>query len=440
MTLRDYQRRFVRDVQSAFRAPLDDGSACRAVIGQMPTGAGKSASAIEGFIVPSVERGHRVIFFADLGEILDDAAARIAQTGVRVGIVRAGHRCESEAQVYVASLQTCARRLDALPEASRVIVDECHGSEAPTVKAVLARYPGALMLGLTATPARGDGAPLAEFQRLVCGPSMRSLIDGGSLVEPVVFAPGSVLEQGVARDPVEVIAENPGRRFVVFAPNAAEAERIARDASAMGHATAAVLDGMDREERRSVRARIASGDLRSVVSVRALVKGFDATELDAVILTTTGSVTTYLQSVGRGLRAHPGKIECLVWDLRGAVHLHGLPDDDRAWSLAGAQGRSVTERPAGLRRCAECHAVFAPAVKCPRCGSARVTDPRPMRVQRSELFNASTMPAEEREKRYREGIARRLVTMGKPQRVAERIAAKAALPWARTIANERTGT
>lgn len=431
MSLRPYQTRFVADVQAAFREPLEDGGRCRAVVGQMPTGAGKSASAIEGFIVPSVSRGQRVIFFADLGEILDDAAARISAAGARVGVFRAGHTFDRSADVCVASLQTCARRLGELPDATRVIVDECHGSEAPTVKAVLARYPSALVLGLTATPSRGDGAPLAEFQRLVCGPSMRELIRLENLVRPVVFAPDRVLERGVARDPIEVIAENAERRFAVFAPDAATADRIARDASSLGHATVAVLDGMGREERAGVRARLASGEVRSLVTVRALVKGFDAPVLDAVILTQTGSVTSYLQSVGRALRAHPGKSDALVWDLRGAVYLHGLPEDDRAWSLDGAQGRSTAERPQGLRRCGTCHAVFPPVTRCPRCGSVLVADPRPMRVQRAEMFEASGIPAAKRAESYVASVERTLIQRGMPAHVAARRAREKAPQWVR---------
>lgn len=429
-SLYPYQLRFVADVQGAFRAPLPDGTTCRAVLGQMPCGAGKSASAIEGFIIPSVRRDHRVIFFADLGEILDDAAARIEAAGARVSVFRAGHRFDPTAQVFVASLQTCARRLDLLPEASRVIVDECHGSEAPTVKAVLARYPGALMLGLTATPARGDGKPLAEFQRLVCGPTMRELVDIGRLVRARVFAPPAVQDR-LARDPVEIMLTRSHRRFAVFAPDAAQADRIAREATEGGHHAVAVLDGMGREERRAVRGRLESGEVRSLVTVRALQKGFDAPVLDAVILTQTGSVTGFLQSVGRGQRAYPGKVDCEVWDLRGAVYLHGLPEDDRAWSLEGEQGRSTAERPAGLRRCNTCHAVFPPVTRCPRCGSVMVADPRPMRVQRAEMFEASRMPARDRAERYVAAVEKKMLERGMPASVAARKAREKAPAWAK---------
>ena len=196
---------------------------------------------------------------ARLGEILEDAAKRIEEAGCRVSVFRAGYRFDPSAEVCVASLQTSARLLDELPEGSRIIVDECHGSEAPTVKAVLARYPAARLLGLTATPARGDGQPLAEFQKLVCGPSVGELVALGRLVPTRLFTPPAVLDKGVARDPVEVMLERAHRRFAVFAPDAAQADRIAREASASGHTTVAVLDGMGREARRGIRARLESG-------------------------------------------------------------------------------------------------------------------------------------------------------------------------------------
>ena len=59
---------------------------------------------------------------------------------------------------------------------------------------------GAKILGLSATPCRGDEQPLDGFHALVTGPSVRELIDGGFLVEPIVHAPAKVLERGVAED------------------------------------------------------------------------------------------------------------------------------------------------------------------------------------------------------------------------------------------------
>lgn len=442
MTLRPYQTRFVADVQHAFRGRAPDGSLVRAVLGQMPTGGGKSASAIEGFIVPSVERGHRVIFFADLGEILDDAAGRIAATGVRTGIFRAGHRFDPDAQVYVASLQTSARRLSELPEASRVIVDEAHGSEAATVQDVLARYRDAKMLGLTATPARGDGQPLSEFQTLVCGPSMTELIALGALVPPRVLSPERVLDRGVCEDPVAaVLTRAADRRCAVFAPDAATAADIAERLTAEGHPTVAVLDGMGRDARKRVRDQLADGSVQSLVTVRALVKGFDAPVLDCAVLTTLGSITSYLQSIGRALRSYPGKRDALVLDLRGAVWVHGLPEEDRAWTLEGSQGKQHTAPAESLRRCRACHAIFSGAkTRCPRpgCGAILVAHARGLRIQRAQMIEASGASVKDRAARYRDAIRDRLLKAGKPSHVAERVAHEATVKkfYSQTEQNE----
>lgn len=427
--LRPYQRDTIARVQAAYR------EGARSVLMQLPTGGGKTHCAARGVIAPSVARGRRVAFVADLEEIVDDTAERLRAMGLVVGTVKAGRAGDAQAPVQVCSLQTLARRMDALPDAQRVIIDEAHVSSARTAREILSAYKarGALVLGLTATPARGDGQPLDEFERLVCGPSMAELVTMGALVPCEVFAPARVLDKGVCEDPVQaVLTRASERRCCIFAPDAAQAVRIATELTAAHHRTVAVLDGMGRDERRSVRQRLSAGEVQSLVTVRALQKGFDAPLLDCAVLTTHGTVTTYLQSVGRVLRACAGKAGALVLDLRGAVYLHGLPADDRVWSLEGAQGRAQTERLASLRRCNDCHAVFPACKRCPRCGSLHVVDPRPMRVQRAEMFAASEIPVELRAQKYVEGTVRAMVSRGMPEYIAVKRAREKAPSWVKT--------
>ena len=430
MALYPYQTRAISGAQDAYRA----GS--KAVLLQMPTGAGKSHAAIGGIIVPTVARGRSVIFVAHLEEILDDAAGRIRSEGLRVGVIKSGRTADPHAPVQVCSTPTLARMLergDALPSADRVILDEAHRAASSTNRAILDHYKstGALVLGLTATPSRGDGQPLDEFDRLVCGPSVRELIALGSLVPATVFAPGQVMERGMARDPVELVtAECMDRRCVIFAPDGASAQSIHEQLCAAGYRTETVLDGTPGEVRRGVRDRLKSGETRGIVTVRAVVEGFDAPCLDTAILCGAfTTVTPYLQAIGRVVRAHPGKTRAYVYDLRGAVYLHGLPEDDRAWSLEGEQGKSTAERPAGLRTCMACHAVFPPVTRCPRCGSVMIADPRPMRVQRAEMFEASTVPVGDRAARYVEAVEKKLIERGMPARVAGVRARERAPSW-----------
>lgn len=406
MILRDYQTDVIAGVQAAYQT----GS--RSVLMQLPTGGGKTATVVTGFIAPSIKHGRRFLFCAHLEELLDDTASRLTAAGLACGVIKSG-RPRTSAPVQVASTPTLARMLergDAMPSADRVILDEAHRAAAAQNRAILAHYrgQGALLLGLSATPSRGDDRPLDEFEALVTGPTMRRLIADGHLVQPTVYAPARILDKGVAEDPVDlVLGRARDRRCVIFAPTGADATTIAERLTAAGHPTEAILDGTDHDVRRSVRDRLADGSTRHVVTVRALLEGWDCPVLDCAVL--CGAFTTiapFLQAIGRVLRPHHDKRDAWIFDLRGAVYLHGLPEDDRAWTLAGAQGRVVGEAPISLRRCKACHAVFPPVTRCPRCGALSVGDPRPMRVQRAELWSQSTVSPRERAEVYINGAVR----------------------------------
>lgn len=409
--LRPYQLRAVYDLQVAF-------ATSRTVLLQLPCGSGKTATIATGLLAPSVERGHRCVFLAGLEELLDDTAERLASLGLRVGIVQAGRRGDLGAPIQVASLWTLARRPEALPAATRVVLDEARCAAAGTVRRILARYPEALVCGLEAVPCRGDGQALSEFEALVRGPSIRELVELGHLVPTRVFAPDRWLERGVAEDPVEVVLGRAvGRRCAIFAPSAHLAREAAARLSALGHQTEAILDETPKSVRRTVRARLASGETRHLATVAALRAGFDAPVLDCAVLAQgCSSLASYLQSIGRVQRPCPetGKRDAWVFDLRGAVYLHGLPDEDRAWSLEGTQGKAGTQMLAALRRCAECHAVCVQVARCPQCG-ARLdsVDPRPLRVQRTELWDQRGVSDEERVRRWVDGAVRAM-RMRKP--------------------------
>ncbi|TAK30980.1 MAG: hypothetical protein EPO40_06200 [Myxococcaceae bacterium] len=390
-SLRPYQLDLVARLYQAYRDGAD--AACA----QMPTGGGKTHMAVEGVIVPSVAQGRRVLFVADLEEILLDTEARHLGAGLDTGLILDGKATNPTAPVQIASQQTLAswmKRGTPLPPCDRVILDECHIAGADTVRAMLGilRGRGAKLLGLTATPARGDGVALDEFDALVCGPQPRELVDLGALVPCEVMSPTEILE-GVAMDPVDAVrAFASDRRAIVFATTGAEATRITAALCAMGQPALAVLDDTKKAVRREARARLLAGDVQHLVTVRALQKGFDAPLIDTVVLTTVGTVTDWLQRIGRSLRpsSATGKTSALVVDLRGGAMVHGLPLWDRTWTLSGRQGPAA--RP-NLRRCLSCHAVFVPRATCPKCGSRHVSDPRPLRVQRAELAAQSNVPA-----------------------------------------------
>ena len=405
MKLRPFQAELVAAVRAAYA-----GGAMSAVM-QLGTGGGKTFTAAE-IIRLATQRGRRVVFAAHLDSLIEDTHERLTAAGIHAGFIQASRPIDPTAPVQVCSLATLHRRGER-PPADLLVVDECHRAMAATVRPILEAYPKAHLLGLTATPQRGDGQPLGDvFQALVCGPSNRWLIDEGFLVPCELLAPANDTGDALAMDPVDAYRlHTPDTRAIVFATNVAHAEDIARRFIEAGIPAECVTGESPRVIRQGIRARLRSGELRVLVGVGIFIEGFDEPCIQTVILARAFTVTgAYLQAIGRGLRPFEGKLRCTVIDLRGAVMLHGLPDEERAWSLDGTAVRRL-EQMTALQKCKACLAVFRPSAACPRCGARTSADARMPRVlKRAErLERFSSFGQSDRDARYLaklEGLAR----------------------------------
>jgi DNA repair protein RadD len=408
MILHPHQVDLVDRVRNAFRDH-------RAVLMQGATGLGKTAIASD-IIRRAVGRGRRVIFAAHLDSLISDTSDRLSRAGIDHGILQADRPSNPDAAVQVASLATLHRRPECRPAADFIVIDECRRAGAPTVRAILDAYPTARLLGLDATPERADGTPLGDiFTSLVCGPSVAWLTDRGYLVPAIVLSPPAPTEGTLALDPVEALERHAqGRRAIVFCSDVAHATDVAGRLAG----SALITGTTPRADRERARQGIASGTVRAIVNVGVYRDGADLPSLECVVLATTmGVLSAYLQAVGRGLRAAPGKRDCLVLDLVGAAILHGLPEDDRVWSLEGAACRRTAEALTPLCRCKVCLAVFhAGPARCPRCGAPTMGTTvarRATRVERQELARLDTRPAAERDAMAIRGIEKKLLKSGR---------------------------
>lgn len=390
MTLRPYQVALVEAVRAEWARGM------RRVVMQLGTGGGKTHTAAS---VIATEPGP-VVFAAHLDTLVRDTAARLRAHGVPCGIVAPWADPSPGERVQVASLGTLHAR-GLAPPADLVILDECHRGRARTVQEWLERYPRARMLGLTATPQRGDGAPLgAIFESMVSGPTVPDLQSMGSLVPTVVYT----VRKGAADAAVEILRHPECKRFLVFCTTIAEARAMAARLEAEGMLrTGVMLGDTPSEERERLRLALRSGELDVLVNVGVAVEGWDEPSVDCVVLDAPfGTVGRYLQAVGRGMRPASGKSCLTVLDVRGAVWLHGLPDEARRWSLTG-EAVERTEKGLAIATCKVCMATFrsGPAA-CPRCGAPmRVAEvvPRPLtREERAVRYDA--VPLDERRKRY----------------------------------------
>jgi superfamily II DNA or RNA helicase len=416
--LRPEPRPYQRDVIARFDAEVAAGR--RRVLLVSPTGSGKtiiSAAIIEA----AVARGERVLFLAHRRELIQQASSKLYGVGVDHGIIQAGFPTRPGARVQVASVWTLHARAVRkmameIPPADLVVVDEAHHSIARTYRRLIAAYPGAAILGLTATPCRGDGRGLGGvFETLIECPSVAELTKLGHLIRAKVYAPSRPDLKGVkvrAGDYAEGelaqkmdvpkltgdivshwlrLAER--RPTIVFATSVAHSVHL-RDEFRAANVMAEHVDGeTPAEERDAIFRQLANGLVEVVTNVGVATEGFDLPDIGCIVLARpTKSLGLYRQMIGRGLRPAPGKTDVLVLDHSGAVFEHGLPDEPVEWTLRDDRravnpvqaARKKGQKPR-LADCPECHAVRFEGQPCPVCGWRPRPKPEAFAVAMGEL-------------------------------------------------------
>lgn len=362
-----------------------------------PCGMGKTVISAE-IMRSGAARGTRSLFVADRCTLVDQTLAKLAMAGVTGVRVIQAERDEGprDAMVTVASAQTLrtAKWIEQLPPADLVIWDECHGIVARTFRRVLDRYPNARLLGLTATPCRGDNRPLDTFDELVVGATVHELLDDGLLARPHVLRPPQQLGAGeISMDPVAAYIEHAaGQRAAVFCSRVDHADKWAEQYRA-ARITAEVVDA-DTPNRADVIARFAANDFQILLSVATLTQGWDDPGCGvAIVARKPEHIGLWLQICGRVLRPFPGKERGLILDLGGASLEHGPPDLDPEYSLTG-RGIAPAVRML-FTSCKRCGTVFRLAPTCPHCGFRVEAKPaRLPRVTGAGLVDASAPVAE----------------------------------------------
>jgi superfamily II DNA or RNA helicase len=423
---------------------------------QLPTG-GVKTHEIAGITLAAGEAGLRVLILATRTRLVRQLSARLREFGVEHGVIAASlpELTHAAMRVQVASADTLHRRCIAdqrrpLPGADVVIFDEAHLAVADSRLGILEKYPEAIRLGFTATPARRSGRSLGEaFDCLVTGPSVLDLIGAGLLVRPRIFNTPIVttaelkeLPKDAANDYAagalanvmrrpkligDVVANYlriaASKRALVFACNKAHGADLVEEFCRLGVAAELLTDQDEETAREAAIGRLESGQTHVIVNCFLLAYGVDLPSVEAIVLARpTRSLVMYLQMVGRGLRPAPGKDHCLLIDHGRVVETLGLPTTNFDWSLEegrnvnreaiAARGRTqITEEP---RTCPECQHLWLVSESgnaCQACGWAPAPKAKPVAVQDADLAEladdlAATSPhSAEVAQFYREAVA-----------------------------------
>ncbi len=324
----------------------------------------------------STSRG-RVLWVGHRIELISQAFSAIANEigAARVGVVRSEHPFEPRRQTQVGTVHTLLERQDAVKEINPdvIVLDECHHYVADDWAQLLSWFPGAWILGLTATPQRGDGRPLeGKFQRLVVAAQYSELIDAGYLCDAVVYQPPEYLGTSLANDPVAMWQKysggQPGFAFMATVPLA---KKLAEDFCAVGIPAACIHAKTPKKERKHILERFAAGELHIITNVDTMTEGVDVPRTGCVMLGRGyQSMAAYMQACGRGLRPHRDKEYLRVIDLTGASILHGHPTVDKVYSLEGEGMKRADGAENPVRNCLTCGLVYPCALDlCPACGN-----------------------------------------------------------------------
>lgn len=388
--LRDYQQDILNNAIAAF----NEGATAPLVVA--PTGAGKTMMFCE-MAGGAYKKGNRTYILVHRNFLVKQTSNKLAKMGIPHGVIASGHPVNNEL-IQVCSVGTLLRRLHFLPEPNFIVVDEAHHTVAGQWAQIIEAYPKALTLGVTATPERLDGTGLGIiFDRLIVGPSVKDLISAGWLVPSIVYAPPvgydfetirrakseGELEQLLDKKSITGCAIDhyrrirPGVPAVAFCTTVAHAEHVAQQFNEAGIASAAISGAMPEKDRAKLLRDLGTGKLKVLTSCELISEGFDlqsqGDDLESVgcviLLRRTDSLSLYLQQVGRALRPDQerGKQFAFILDHVGNCFVHGLPDDDRQWSLEGSKRKKRRAITPSVKQCPKCYAAFAPAARCPVC-------------------------------------------------------------------------
>ena len=390
--LYDFQRESTDRVRDATKRH-------KAILLCMPTGAGKSICAAD-MIAGAYRKGKTCWLMAPRKELLRQMSSTLETFNIPHGIIGAGYSPDPFAKVNAVMAQTAARRMDKLKPPQILFVDECHFF-GPEVERIIRWVldAGGWVIGLSATPMKTNGRAMGDiYDVLIEGPTVSDLIGMKRLANYRYFAPNLPDLSGIATaggdyakgqlssfmEGQSVIvgdaikhwkAKADGLITVGFATSRKHAGLMADSFNAAGIRSAMIDGTMDNDQRKRVIMALARGEISVLWSVALLCFGFDLSisagmdvRVKAVIdCSPTKSLPWQCQKYGRALRYD--EQDAIFLDHAGNAHRHGLPDDDREWSLDGKAKRAGNSEPTiPVRQCPRCYHVTRPSPACPACG------------------------------------------------------------------------
>lgn len=417
IALRPYQTDMVHHIMHSF------SQGAQRVCAVAPCGAGKTITV--GWMIARAQlQGLRTLFIVHRKELLEQADRTFTTMGIRHGIVAPGTGMDPSQTVQIGSTQTVAKRLEKIGPIDFIVIDEAHHATANTWRTIMTYYQQAETLGVTATPARLGGSGLGDvFQDLVIGPTVQQLIQWGNLAPYRYFAPPSKANVGsvpvrmgdyvkseleTAVNDADIIGDivanyrklANGMQACCYCVTRKHSEHVAAMFRAAGISAQHVDGETDKSLRATIIDRFRKRDIKVLCNVDLFGEGFDVPGMEAVILARpTQSLTLYIQQSMRAMRpdpSNPNKTAVII-DHAGNCFRHGLPDDDREWTLKVKPKRKREDTGTSLTMCEKCFQVYESHLRtCPYCGYVKPVAQKELTQADGELQEIARIKREQR--------------------------------------------
>ena len=436
MQLFEDQAEFVDKLRQSLR----EGN--RSVLGVASPAFGKTV--VAGYITREVyAKGGSCWFLVHRKNLLRQTSQSFWKAKIEHGLLTSGKR-QSKLPVQVGTIGTVYSRLDSMTPPKVLFIDEAHLARGNMFETVIrwALDHGAVVIGLTGTPVRLDGKALGDlFTVMVDAKPTSWLIEQGRLSEyeiystPVLPDLSDVKKSGgdynreqladamgkatIVGDAVEHYRKLAmGKRAVCYCANVAHSKQTAAAFTAAGIPAVHVDADTTEAELKDACLGLADGRYLVLTNCELVIEGFDLsaqvgrdiTLEVCILLRPTQSLARYLQMVFRALRRKPHP--ALILDHAGCAMQHGLPDDEREWSLDGRDKRKRKqddEAELKIKQCSKCYHIFkAGPAACPKCGEELPVKGRAeLQVTAGELQKID-VAAVRREQKREQGSARGL--------------------------------
>lgn len=376
MELRPYQAELINNIRHSIK------HGHRSIVSVLGCGGGKSV--IQAEIARSAtDKGNRVLFLVHRKELCEQITNTFTAQGVDMDL------CS------VSMVQTVSRHIEKIQAPKIIITDEAHHSTANSYKKIYEAFPDALRLGFTATPTRLNSGGLGEvYDDLITSVPTRWLIDNHYLSPYKYYSVKLADTSGLhvkagdyKADEVAELMQNSeiygetvkqwkrlakNKKTIAYCASVEAAEETAEQFRQAGYTAASLSGNTPKELRAQIMQDFRDSRIMILTNCELFGEGLDVPDCECtVLLRPTQSLTLYIQQSMRSMRYMPDKTAIII-DHVGNCYLHGLPDDEREWSLESKTKQANTVK---IRECPMCFSVYPPTMeKCPYCGYSAVKE------------------------------------------------------------------